>query len=284
MIGGLVWKALQAARGNRDAMRAALDVFNYTAGQVPGVTPVLTAGSDLTQFATGQNVYDPFRNQFLFTDDEYKAGGWQATKKFLGYEFQQLGGGIVWKFYPGGTRPRERTTGQVLLDLPIVSNILGRWIKITNFGETERLRETVADVQADEARQRLTERAGLNDAIREYQALPTAERTTAKAQALAGALAAQSMRPDQTGAEQQAAVRALLTKFRMGLVRGEADPVVDAVMSATSNAQKAAVILKAAEHWSNAELGRWIAQARQEGVVSEAVQDAVARGHAATAP
>ena len=49
------------------------------------------------------------------------------------------------------------------------------------------------------------------------------------------------------------------SKFRMGLARGTADPVVDAVLSATSNAQKAAVIVKAAEGWSNAELGAWIA-------------------------
>jgi inactivated superfamily I helicase len=39
----------------------------------------------------------------------------------------------------------------------------------------------------------------------------------------------------------------------MGIVRGSADPVTDAVLSATSNAQKVAIVLKGADGTSS----RW---------------------------
>jgi hypothetical protein len=73
LIGGLVWKALGFARGDKDALQAAMQVFDYTAGQVPSVTPVVQLAADAATFAAGGNVYDPFRNRFLFTEDELKA-------------------------------------------------------------------------------------------------------------------------------------------------------------------------------------------------------------------
>jgi hypothetical protein len=135
LIGGLTWKAIQAARGDRDMLESARQVLDYMGGQVPSTAPSLSVPREVAQYVAGQNVYDSFRNRFLFTDDELRAGGLRKLQKFIGYEFQALGGGIVWKFYAGEERPRERSVGQVILELPIVSNIVGRWIKVSNFGE-----------------------------------------------------------------------------------------------------------------------------------------------------
>ena len=76
----------------------------------------------------------------MFTEDELHAQNWRTLKKFVGYEFQQLGGGLVWKFYPGEERPRQRTKLQKILDFAVVSNVLGRSLKVTSYGHTERLR------------------------------------------------------------------------------------------------------------------------------------------------
>jgi N12 class adenine-specific DNA methylase len=273
MIGGLFWKALQGLRGDRDVLETAAQVFDYLVGQAPGASPVFTAVSDVVQASSGRNVYDSFRGRFLFTDDELKAGGWQKLKKFVGYEFQQLGGGIVWKFYPGELRPRVTTTGQKILELPVLSAIVGRFYKISNFGQTERLREVQADVQQDEARTRLTERTAVHDALRTYQGLPAGEQTIEKQRALAQGIVSQLYPPERQAAE----YRDVLKKMRMGLARGQADPLTDAVLAATSNAQKVAVILKGGDGMAAAEVTAWLQRATQEQVVSPQVRADVMR-------
>jgi hypothetical protein len=267
LIGGLVWKALQGARGDKDALRAAMHVFDYTAGQVPSVTPVVQLASDMATFAAGANVYDPFRNRFLFTEDELKARDSRTLSKFLGYEFQQLGGGIVWKFYPGEQRPREQTAGQRILELPVVSNVVGRWIRITNYGEVEQLREARSGVERDEARRRLDERDAVNEALREYSRLIPPKRTAAEQQRLARQVVSR-LYAKEPPAKRQQEYRDVLKKIRMGAARGSADPIADAVMGATSNTQRVAVLVEASEKMGDAAFDAWLRRAIREQVIS----------------
>jgi len=276
LLGGLAWKLLRAASGDKDVWKSAMQVFDYTAGQMPGLTPSLGALSDLAQMASGRNVYDPFRSRFLFTDDEMKAGGWQKAKKFIGYEFQELGGGVIWKFYAGEQRPRERTTGQVILDLPILSNVLGRWIKISNYGEVERLREVQGEQQGDEARARLAERAAVNQALKDYRALPAAKKNREALVAATDAIVAK-LYADLPGAQRVEKGRRILTKLKMGNTRASSDALLDVVMSATSNAQKVAVIKEAAKGMSKEELTGWVNQAAGAGAISGQVRADVLR-------
>lgn len=274
LIGGLVWKALHLGQGNADAIKTAMQVFDYTAGQVPSVTPVVQLAGDVAAFASGRNVYDPFRSRFLFTDDELRARDIRTLRKFIGYEFQQLGGGIVWKFYPGEQRPRNETVGQRILELPVLSTVVGRWIKISDYGETERLRETQAMVSRGEARARLSERSAVNSAIREYQKLPKDQQTPATVHRLARDVV-EDVYAGAPLKEKAAQQRDVLKKIRMGLTRGEGDPVVDAVMGATSNAQKVAVLLEASR--TTPSFRTWLAHAVQHQVISPAVYAATQR-------
>ena len=271
LLGGLAWKLLRAASGDKDVWKSAMQVFDYTAGQAPNLTPSLGAIGDLAQMASGRNVYDAFRSRFLFTDDEMKAGGWQKTKKFIGYEFQQLGGGVIWKFYAGEQRPRDRTPGQVILDLPILSNVLGRWIKISNFGEVERLRDVQGEQQGDEARARLAERAAVNQALKDYRALPADKKNREALVAATDAIVAK-LYADLPGAQRVEKGRRILTKLKMGNTRASSDALLDVVMSATSNAQKVAVIKEAAKGMSKEELTGWVNQAAGAGAISGQVR------------
>lgn len=271
LIGGLAWKALRIFRGDKDVVQTAMQVLDYTSGQFPGLTPTLTGLSDIAQFAAGRNVYDPFRSRFLFTDDELKAGGRTTAQKFVGYEFQQLGGGIVWKFYPGEQRPLAKTPGQRILDLPVLSNVIGRWLRISDLGQIERLRSTQGKVQREEARTRLTERSAVNDAIRTYRDRPTGQQTPALQATMARDIVT-TLYADQPPAERSRQYKDVVSKIRLGLVRQDADPLTDVVMSATSNAQKTALIVTAAEGMSKADLAAWMNVALQEKVISPAVR------------
>lgn len=273
-FGGLTWKMIQLARGDKDTLSTLAQVFDYTAGQFPGLTPTFGIVGDIAAVSSGRNVFDPFRTRFLFTDDELKARDWRTVKKFLGYEFQQLGGGIVWKFFPGDTRPRAQSTGQKILDMPVVSNVVGRWIKISDFGAVEQLRAAQAATQRVEARARLDERAQVNAALRSYQQGTPVDQTPA-ALLKAAQTIVNDLYADRTDDERNEKGVAIYRKLRMGVVKGTADPVVDTVLSATSNAQKVSIILKASEQMTTGEFEAWLTKAAAEGVVSQNVIDAV---------
>jgi len=276
LIGGLVWKALGMAQGDKEVTETAAQVFDYVIGQAPGPTPTLGLVSDTLDFLRGKNVYDSYRSRFLFTEDELRAGGLQAVRKFVGYEFQEIGGGIVWRFYAGEQRPRDQTVGQKIIELPILSNIVGRWIKVSSYGAVERSREVQQRVAKGEAQRRLTERESVNDALRALSgANPASPAVRAKASVIVRDL--YKALPAKEQARKLAEVH---KKLRMGLVRGQADPLTDAVMGATSNAQKVASILDARNDMSAAEYEAWILRATQLGVISPAVRTQVRQARA----
>jgi hypothetical protein len=270
LIGGLTWKAIQAARGDRDMLQAAREVLSYMGGQVPSTAPILSAPGETYQYLTGQNVYDSFRNRFLFTDDELRAGGLRKLRKFVGYEFQALGGGIVWKFYAGEGRPRERTVGQKILEFPVASNVVGRWLKVTDAGEREQLRAADEPVKQQEARHRLAEKDAVTDAVKDLMGVPADKRTAAinqRARALANELYA-----DAPVGKRHDQFQTIQKKLRMGVNRGSADPLSDSVMSAQSNAQKLAVIKSASQTMSRSDMQHWLMTATRQGVISPNVR------------
>ena len=156
---------------------------------------------------------------------------WPAWKRFLGWEFQQLGGGIVWKFYPGEARPRQQTRGQRILELPVLSNIVGRFIRITNYGETETLGAIQGKIEAEKAGQRIEEKGRVHEAFTRFHALPTAARTGAQIRALAGEIAVSLYRDDPVALRER--FPRIETRLRTLIVRGELTPLMEAIMSAS---------------------------------------------------
>lgn len=60
----------------------------------------------------------------------------------------------------------------------------------------------------------------------------------------------------------------MLKTIRIGVARGSADPYVDAVLGATSNDQRIAVLVKASETMGDAAFEAWLRRAVREGVIS----------------
>lgn len=277
LLSALFRKMLLAGAGDAEVAESLAAIVDYTAGQVPGVTPTLDLVGDLKDYASGQNVYDSFRNREVFTRDEMDAGGLPKAQKFLAYEFQQMGGGIVYRVATGADRPRERTTAQKILELPVVSNVVGRFVRVTNYGQIERARKVQRQVRRDEAKARLAEKAAVADALRAYQKQPPPNRTRESQQKLARDVI-NRLYADATPAERLRQYKDVLKKIRMGAARGKSDPIVDTVMSATSTAQKAAIIREAFKDQSDSDRQAWLRQAMKEDVISASVVKAVREG------
>ena len=273
LIGGLFWKALQVAR-DEDVFWSLGQLADYSAGQFPSVAPVFEAGLSTVQFVSGRNPYDAFRGRYVFTEDEFKARDWRTVKKFIGWQFQQLGGGIVWKFYPGEQRPRERTPAQKVLELPVVSNIIGRFVRITNYGEIEAFRGVQRQAARGDAQRRLTENEAINEAIRAYLELPADRQTNDERNTLAHQLTRALYDAPRERADRENPIR---TKLRIGILRGEADPLVDTLLAAGSNNEKVAILDAARDTMAEDAFEAWLAMAVDQRIISREVRADVLR-------
>ncbi|HEX6177086.1 MAG TPA: hypothetical protein VF057_01905, partial [Thermoanaerobaculia bacterium] len=266
LIGGLVWKGMQIARGDREVLHTLTQVADYTGGQVPGITPTLQPIASAKAFLTGRNPYDEFRGRNVFTEDEWRARyerPGKTAQKFLGWQFQQLGGSIFWKFSPGEQLARAETPGQKVLNFPIVSNVAGRWVKVSSYGETERLRERTERVEGKEAAIRLEQKEEVNRKIREYRSLQPWEQTEATRKRMVREIVT-TVYPDLNKLQKAEKAHRLERTFKISIKRGEADPFADRLLSATSNAQKSEVIQAARESMSPDAFKQWYGELRKE--------------------
>lgn len=277
LIGGVFWKALQGLTGKDvDVLAAIGQIADYTAGQFPGLTPILSIPSDVGQYLAGMRVYDAFRGRFLFTEREARAGGWPARAKFLKYEFQKLGGGIFMRV-DLVERPRERTGAQVVLESPVISNTIGRWLRISNYGQTERLRKSAEPARTEAARIGEAEDDAVSAAIRELMDGPDEARDQAALHERATALV-DELYPDAEQSEKNRQRGDILRKLRMGVARGADDPVVNALLGVQSIAEKVAILRQAQRTMSADEFDQWFGAARDQGVISDAVAEELEEG------
>ena len=173
----------------------------------------------------------------MLSADEQSARGWPAWKKFLGWEFQQLGGGVIWRFYPGERAPERKTLGQTIIELPILSTVLGRFIRVTQYGDTERIRNAVELVRAEAARGRLAERSMVNDVIRDLQEGVASGEGLDN---LAARIALDAYGDDiPRGAQRLQAIRDRL--MRTAVQTEVANPFLDAYAVARSNRERVAI-------------------------------------------
>ncbi len=152
-ISGLFWKM---ATGSADPQNLA----DYMAGQAPTLNPVLGAAADTVMYTSGKNPYDFFRQRNVIPEQEFEAGGWRSHRIFLKHLANTLGAGIVHQFKTNDLQ-KVKTELEEGLGLPIASNIIGRFIKVSDYGKAEKIRQEVQKSRKDQARETLDERDAL---------------------------------------------------------------------------------------------------------------------------
>lgn len=283
-LGGLFEIALDTVLpvGTRDIPGSLQNLADYSGGQLPSVSPLPEVAVNTGQMLAGQRVYDTFRGQFVLSTDEAEAGGWRAWSKFLSWELQQSGAAAIWKWRVGQQSPEDKTTAQRVLEYPLTSVFPGNFVRITKYGTTEALGTITQQVRQGEAQQRLTERDAVNEAIRQYRQLPPGQQSLFEMRRLANQTAKTLYPTDRR--EELDRQDTIYKKLRLGVVRGSADPVIDAVLSATTNDQKVAILSKVAETLDQTALDQLLHEAVRSGVISPAVQFAVRKQRSRAIP
>ena len=136
IVGGLTWKLLNRSEDPQQ-------VLNYMGGQLPVGNPVWEVPLAWAQFMTGRNPYDWFRGAHILSDDEAQAQDHRGYRQMGKYTWNALGGSIIHRFDLHKTNEKTGKTER-FLDLPIISNALGRWIKVSNRGRADTLRSKVS--------------------------------------------------------------------------------------------------------------------------------------------
>jgi hypothetical protein len=155
---GLLWHTL-TGRGQ--------SVNAYLGGQVPGLSPVLGALNDWGQFVAGRNPYDSFRGREIVDPDVFASDKGAAAVELAKHTWNQFGGGILKRFENAHLNDPEPGEIERFLRLPGVSNLVGRWIKVSNRGVFEADRKIADEVAnfLDEYRPQWRDDLSQDDAV-----------------------------------------------------------------------------------------------------------------------
>ncbi|KKT30395.1 MAG: hypothetical protein UW18_C0017G0020, partial [Microgenomates group bacterium GW2011_GWF1_44_10] len=235
-IGGLFYKLATMGGENGLDITDLFDVFSYGAGQMPNLSPAITGTSAILSYMSGQNPYDEFRHRNIIPDAAFKAGPKYSFPIFMDWLIKNQGAGVI---MPSYTPEGDLTNLEKILNLPLISNILGRWVKVSDYGQSETLKEISTEADKEAAQKTLENRQAVNDAIKAYKAGPkTAERRIEAEKAMIK----ERLGEGPYDSKERESANRLISQFKVGLIKGNADANTDAIIYANTNAEKVKIL------------------------------------------
>lgn len=258
LISAAFWKMANFAKDGKGTELQ--DVFALGAGQLPSVTPAITVLENWTQYLSGRNPYDAFHGRNLIDDTTWQAGGGAALKKMVQWTTNNLG------FTKFATYDTSKNTGveTFMQTAPFFSSV----IKISDYGQQEKLKAIGADVQKEKARQTLEEREVIAKYVKEAgDKLTLFTATTYGNKAVKEILG----HMPQSKEEQDHAAR-IQQKFKLATKRQlNDDPRLATLIDAGSNDEKKAILKSIKEDSTPEEYAKIQNVLLQQKIVSPAV-------------
>ena len=177
-----------------DMADLAMSALNYGQGALlPGLHPLVGASLDTVSYTATGGVYDFFRGRDIITAQQKAIGKGVGLPPllggehggsfwpFMGYQWNQLGGGAIWRYYDNADRPRDKSLMQTVLELPLVSTTAGRFIKVTNYGDYEWARSLTESSEKQRALRQLSESRVVGEIVQKQWAdIPREKRYTVR--------------------------------------------------------------------------------------------------------
>jgi len=236
-MGAMVWKIgnIFDKERHQDLVSSLMDVFSLYSGQLPSMTPSITGGSALLTYLSGRNPYDSFRNRLIIPDTTFKAGFKYSFPVMLEWLKNNQGLTIV---MPSYTPDGEMTNLEKILNLPVLSNVIGRFIKVSDYGKIEKASQIQKEVSKEASIKTLDKREKTNTALEKYLA---GEKTDENYKDIAGQLVKDVLghNPDMNNKEEVSQAKAIEKQFRFAVIAGSNPPEISNVVDATTNQAKA---------------------------------------------
>lgn len=267
LLSGILWKVLNVARKGEAGFEDFQQIFAFNAGQLPNLSPNFTALGAIEQYLSGQNPYDTFRSRNIIPDTEFQAGTKYSFPVFMKWLLQNQGLGII---LPNYTPDGELSNLEKLVNLPVLSNILGRWVKSSNYGQTEQNRLITSGVKEEQAQETLRKRELLDKAVESYlKNKSVTNKVHLQNQLIKDTLGNPAGNPNYKRERTE-----LIKKFNIALQRQKVDPDVNSLLSAQSNDEKVLLLLKIKQVRGEKEVNSIINTLRQQGLFSDALYKA----------
>jgi hypothetical protein len=131
------------------------DFMAYTAGQLPGINPVVGAIGDWGNYMTGGNPYDEYRQRFALNENQAQVRGIEGLKAMGIYSINKLFGSLTGPLFE---QPRVDELPKTKWE-KILSHTPGLrgYVKISNNGYRERMRNSTIPVLDQQAQIRIEE-------------------------------------------------------------------------------------------------------------------------------
>ena len=265
LFGAILYKGLTAAVNEQSATKDLQDVFSFGAGQIPSLAPSLTLFIATKQFLAGENPYDYFRGRNVIPDQEFQAGGKYALKPFVSWALNTVGLGVVFKSYSSFQAPESKTWIQKVTEAPVLSNILGRWIKVSDYGQYEKNKKITDSVKQQSARDSLERNTLIDKAVTDYRA---GEQTPQRRIDFERKLRTDLFGEPPYDPSTEAKITNSVKKFRVGVIRGKADQNINSLISATSSEEKIQLLQAIKSNMDAKEFGELKETLLREKVVS----------------
>jgi len=249
-------------------MKNITDLLSYTGGQIPSVTPLIDVATSTAQFLAGKNPYDYFRGRAVIPDDAFEAGGKYALKPFLTWQLNQVGAGIFFKTYVSTQPPEGKGWVQKVTEAPLLSNILGRWIKVSSYGQREKNEAILEGERREAAKRRIEEREKINDAVKEYN---EGSQGMIKRRKIERQLVKDIVGDPPYKAERKAKKTNTIKKFHLAIIKGEADENINSLIYARTNAEKVGLLVRIREDMEPKEFKELLKRLRKEKIISKNV-------------
>jgi hypothetical protein len=164
LLNGLIYHSVQRAANDDPVASAGLaSLFDFGAGQVPGVNPFIKLGYGWSSYAAGHQPQDWFRGQPVVSNAQWNAGGWDRLSGMLAYSWNEVGLGGLARFDP--------KSGNVMEFTASATPVLNRLLKITDAGLTEHENKLQEKERQDYAAVRAAMPDHVNGLLQEFGAL-----------------------------------------------------------------------------------------------------------------
>ncbi len=230
-IGGLVYK-IGSKEKNLDGV---LSLFTYGADQLPTLNPVFEVPSAWMLYFNKKNPYDFFYGRNVIPENEFKAGFKHSLIPMVKWTYEKLGGRVFgrWGVF------EENGKGdwyQEIKKVPIFGDIVSRWLKISDYGEKEKLQEKLKKIEQEQAEKKIKLKESIRENIKKYK-----ENKISYYDALNNILNENVDRnqPKDKIKEQK---RSLIKRFKIAIQLEKDDPYVESFIFAKTNEEKVYIL------------------------------------------
>ncbi|MEO1944225.1 MAG: hypothetical protein ABGY11_07975 [Candidatus Thioglobus sp.] len=148
-FGGIFWSSIMESHSSDLST-----VLDYTAGNLPALSPSISAAVDIAMYIGDNNPFDWFKDRKAIDDTVWNAGDGYRREAFAQHLSNKFGGGIVYRFK---THNIDEIKGELeeQLNFPIIQNTIGRFLKVGNAGQGEGARSgeagNIEDIKKQQA-------------------------------------------------------------------------------------------------------------------------------------